>query len=281
MRHFKTVAIVGVGLIGGSIGLTLRQRGLADAVVGVGRRSASLRTARRVGAVTTTTVDLAKGVAGAELIVVCTPVQRIVDTVREAARHCPEGALITDTGSTKRAIVESLDGQLPRGCRFLGGHPLAGSEKTGAVHAVADLFEGRIAVLTPTKNTHAEDFDTLESFWSALGSVVIQMSPEEHDRALAVTSHVPHLAATALAATLPENWFRLTGMGALDTTRIASGDADIWTHIFLQNRDNVLAALGKVEHELSALRSAIETGDEENLRNLLAVAKKNRDALGS
>jgi prephenate dehydrogenase len=281
MRHFRTVAIVGVGLVGGSIGLTLRERRIADVVVGIGRRTASLRTARRVGAVTTTTVDLAKGVAEAELTVICTPVQRIVDRVREAARHCPEAALITDAGSTKRAIVEALDGQLPRGCRFLGSHPLAGGEKTGAVHARADLFEGRIVVLTPTKNTHAEDFDTLESFWSALGSVVIQMSPEEHDRALGVTSHVPHLTAAALAATLPENWFRLAGLGALDTTRIASGDPEIWTHIFLQNRDNVLASLGRYERELSALRAAIETGDEENLRNLLAVAKKNRDALGS
>lgn len=281
MRHFKTVAIVGVGLIGGSIGLTLRQRGIADVVVGIGRRSASLRTARRVGAVTTTTVDLAKGVAEAELTVVCTPVQEIVANVREAARHCPEAALITDAGSTKCAIVGALDGQLPRGCRFLGGHPLAGSEKTGAVHASADLFEGRVVVLTPTKNTHAEDFDMLEAFWSALGSVVIQMPPEEHDRALAVTSHVPHLAAAALAATLPENWFRLSGLGALDTTRIASGDPGIWTHIFFQNRDNVLAALKKYENELSALRAAVETGNEENLRNLLAVAKKNRDALGS
>jgi prephenate dehydrogenase len=107
------------------------------------------------------------------------------------------------------------------------------------------------------------------------------MSPEEHDRALAVTSHVPHLAAAALAATLPESWFRLAGLGALDTTRIASGDPEIWTHIFLQNRDNVLTALGKCERELSALRAAIEKGDEEKLKNLLAVAKKNRDALGS
>jgi prephenate dehydrogenase len=281
MWHCKTVAIVGVGLIGGSIGMALRQRGLADVVVGIGRRSAALRTARRVGAVTTTTVDLAKGVANADLIVVCTPVHRIVDRVRQAAMHCPEGALITDAGSTKQAIVEALDGALPRGCRFLGSHPLAGSEKSGPVHAHADLFEGRIVVLTPTKNTHAEDYDRLEAFWSALGSVVIQMSPEEHDRALAVTSHVPHLAAAAVAASLPENWFRLAGAGALDTTRIASGDPELWTHIFLQNRDNVLAGLSRCEHELAALRAAIENRDEERLRNLLAVAKKNRDALGS
>ena len=151
MKHFKSVAIVGVGLIGGSIGLALRQRGIADEVIGIGRRPASLRTARRIGAVTTTTVDLAKGVARAELVVVCTPVGQIVDDVRRAVKTCPAGTLFTDAGSTKETIVAALDGNLPNECRFLGSHPLAGSEKTGAIHARADLFEGRIAILTPTK----------------------------------------------------------------------------------------------------------------------------------
>jgi len=281
MKHFKSVAIVGVGLIGGSIGLALRQRGLADTVIGIGRRQATLRTARRVGAVSNTTVDLAKGVADAELIVVCTPVGRIVEDVRRAAEHCREGTLITDAGSTKHTIVEALDNQLPRGCRFLGSHPLAGGEKTGPAHAKADLFEGRIALLTPTRNTRAEDFDTLEGFWSALGSVVVQMPPDEHDRALALTSHLPHLAAAALAALLPERYFRLTGTGVLDTTRIAAGDPVLWSQVFLHNRQNVLAALGQLDKGLAALRAAIEANDAATLEQLLALAKKTRDALGS
>ncbi len=281
MRRFKTVAIVGVGLIGGSIGLALRHRGIVDSVVGIGRRQASLRTARRLGAVTSTTVDLAKGVVDAELILICTPVGRIVDDVRRAAQHCPEGSLITDAGSAKGAIVASLDGGLGRGCRFLGSHPLAGSEKAGPAHARADLFEGRIVVLTPTKNTHAEDFDTLESFWSALGSVVIQMPAEDHDRALAITSHLPHLASAAMAAVLPENCFRLTGTGVLDVTRIASGDPELWAQIALQNRENILTSMDKFQGQFSALRAAVEARDVDTLRNLLAVAKKNRDAMGS
>ena len=154
------------------------------------------------GAITHTTIDLAKGVAQADLVIVCTPVGQIAEHVHEAARHCPEGTLITDAGSTKQQIVAALDDQLPRGCRFLGGHPIAGSEKTGANYAKADLFDGRVAVLTPTKNTRAEDYDLLEEFWQSLGSVVVQMSPEEHDRALAVTSHLPHMAAAALANTI-------------------------------------------------------------------------------
>jgi len=281
MRRFKTVAVVGVGLIGGSIGLALRQRGLAERVIGIGRRQTTLRTARRVGAVTNTTVELPKGVAEAELVVVCTPVGRIVEHVRQVAQSCPEGTLITDAGSTKEAIVAALDGTLPRNCRFLGGHPLAGSERGGPGNASADLFEGRVAILTPTKNTRAEDFDTLEQFWSDLGSVVIQMPPAEHDRALALTSHLPHALSAALAACLPETYFRLAGTGFLDTTRLASGDPELWRQIFSANRANVLAALDKFMERLAAIAGAIRQGDDKALEDMLAAAKRNRDALGS
>jgi prephenate dehydrogenase len=281
MKRLGTVAIVGVGLIGGSIGLALRQRGLAERVIGIGRRQVSLRVARRVGAVTNTTIDLDKGVAEAELVVVCTPVGRIVEHVRQAAEHCPEGTLLTDAGSTKRSIVTALDVGLPRGCRFLGSHPLAGSEKTGAGHASAELFDGRVAIVTPTRNTRAEDFDLIEEFWKALGSVVIQMSAEEHDRALALTSHLPHAAAAALAATVPEKLFRLAGTGMLDATRLAAGDPQLWKEILLLNRDNVLEALQQYGAKLAALHAAIRDGNEGELEKLLAAAKKTRDALGS
>jgi prephenate dehydrogenase len=281
VKPLKTVTIVGVGLVGGSIGLALRERKLAESVIGVGRRQTSLRTARRVGAVTNTTIDLTKGVVDADLIVVCSPVGRVVEHVRLAAQHCPEGALITDAGSTKQTIVAALDGTLPRGCRFLGSHPLAGSEKSGASYAQADLFEGRVAVLTPTVNTRAEDFDLLEGFWSSLGSVVIQMPPAEHDRALAVTSHLPHAVSAALAATLPEQLFRLSGTGFQDVARLASGSPDLWKQIFSQNRDNVLAAMDRFEEQLGRLRKAIESGDEKAVENFLTLGKKVRDALGS
>ncbi len=281
MRHFKTVAIVGVGLIGGSVGLALRQRGMADRVIGIGRRQATLRTARRVGAVTNTTIELAKGVAEAELVVVCTPVGQIVDYVRQVAENCPHGTLITDAGSTKQAVVDALDGKLPRECRFLGSHPLAGSEKSGCAFASGDLFEGRVAIITPTLNTCAEDFDQLEQFWSDLGSVVIQMPPADHDRALALTSHLPHAVSAALASLLPEQLFRLTSSGFHDTTRLASGDAELWKQIFLMNRANVLAAMDQFARRLHDLRTALEQSDDSALQTLLTSAKKNRDALGS
>lgn len=281
MKTWDTVAIVGVGLIGGSLGLALRRRKLAKNVIGIGRRQASLRVARQIGAVDHTTIDLGKGVAGAELIVVCTPVGRIVDAVWQAASHCPRRTLITDAGSVKQAIIASLDTELPRECRFLGSHPLAGSEKTGAGHASADLFDGRIAILTPTKRTRAEDFDLLEEFWQSLGSVVVRMTPEEHDEALAMTSHLPHAAAAMLAAAVPERFFRFSGTGLLDTTRIAAGDPELWRQIIALNRDNVLNALEQYGAKLSLLHAAVRDRNEDELLHLLTLAKKNRDALGS
>jgi prephenate dehydrogenase len=281
MKRLGCVAIVGVGLIGGSIGLALRQRNLADKVIGIGRRQETLRVARRVGAVTNTSIDLPKGVADAELVIVCTPVGRIVDHVRQVAANCREGALITDAGSAKRAIVDALDDGLPRGCRFLGGHPLAGSEKAGPSHADANLFEGRIAIVTPTRNTRAEDFDLLEQFWSSLGSMVVQMTAEEHDQTLALTSHLPHAVAAVLATMVPESLFRLAGSGFLDSTRIAAGEPEMWLQIFLQNRGNLLSALEAYETKLKAFANALRQGDEGEMEKLLTIAKTNRDALGS
>ena len=277
----RAVAIIGVGLIGGSIGLALRQRGLAEQVVGVGRRRESLEVARQVGAITHATTNLAEGVAHAELVVVCTPVGRIAEDILAAAEHCPPGTLLTDAGSTKETIVETLAGRLPRDCRFLGSHPVAGSEKTGPGHARANLFEGRVTILTPTEQTTAADLGRLTEFWSSLGSTVLRMSPVEHDLALAVTSHLPHLAASALAATVPEKLYPLCGSGVFDTTRVAAGDPSLWRQIFTANRGNLLAALGHYQEQLAAFRLALEQGDETAVEHLLTLAKKNRDALGS
>ncbi len=281
MKQWDTIAIVGVGLIGGSIGLALRKRKLAKNVVGIGRRQTSLRMAHRIGAVTHTTIDLNKGVAEAELIVVCTPVGHIIEHVRQVAQHCPERVLITDAGSTKQTIVAALDDGLGHGCRFLGSHPLAGSERTGAGHATANLFEGRMAILTPTKNTRAEDFDVLEQFWQLLGSVVVQMSPEEHDEAIAITSHLPHVAAAALASTLPEKYFRLAGTGMLDMTRLAAGDPELWRQILEMNRTNILTRLEKYGAQLAALHGLLCDSKQDDIGRFLTHAKKNRDALGS
>lgn len=281
MKPLKNVAIVGVGLIGGSIGLALRERNLAETVVGIGRRQGSLRIARRAGAVTSTTIDIAKGVAEAELVILCSPVGLIVEHARMAARHAPEGTLITDAGSTKKAVVEAIEADLPRGCRFLGGHPLAGSEKSGPSYAQAGLFEGRIAILTPTVNTHAHDYDLLEALWQALGAVVVKMSPDEHDQTLAMISHLPHVAASILAATMPEPYLRLGSTGLRDTTRLAAGSPELWRQIMATNRENILNALEKFGHKLADFHAALRDGKFDRVEQLLTEGKKKRDALGS
>ena len=281
MKHWDTVAIVGVGLIGGSIGLALRDRKLAGRVVGVGRRPAGLAKAKAAGAVDHATQDLAKGVQDAELVVVCTPVESIAQYVREAASACPPGTLLTDAGSTKSSIVRQLNGTLPRAVAFVGSHPLAGSEKSGCDHARANLFDGRVVVVTPTRKTSEENLQRTADFWSALGASVMIMSPVAHDRALAATSHLPHVIAAALARLTPEEDLPLTAGGWRDCTRIAGGDAELWSQILSDNRDNVLKAIGRFERSLAGFRAAIEREDAGRLHQLLKEAKQRRDALGS
>jgi prephenate dehydrogenase len=158
---------------------------------------------------------------------------------------------------------------------------LAGSERAGPSHADANLFEGRVAIITPTRNTRAEDFDLLEQFWSDLGSMVVQMPADEHDRTLALISHLPHAVAAVLATMVPETLFRLAGSGFLDTTRIAAGEPELWLQIFSQNRDNLLSALETYQSNLEAFASALRQCDDSQLAKILTTAKTNRDALGS
>ncbi len=266
--RFDTIAIVGVGLIGGSIGLAVRQRQIARRVIGVGRRAASLGQARRRGAIDCGTTRLASGVADAELTIFCTPVHLIAEQAREAATHCPADAVLSDAGSTKRRIVERLDGAMPRGVRFVGAHPLAGSENRGVSEARADLFVGRVCVVTPTERTGAREAETVSGFWRSLGSRVLTMSPEAHDQALAHTSHLPHLAAAALAVALPEKYHEVVATGFRDTTRIAASDPELWTAIFIENAGPLLDALASYEGTLHKFRRALESRDARKLLQL-------------
>lgn len=285
MKTLETVAIVGVGLLGGSIGLALKERRLAQRIVGVGRRESRLREAQNCGAIDEFTTDLKLGVTGAGLVVVCTPVEQIVDHVLEVAAACPADALITDVGSTKEQVVSALDQRLNRhrrtGPRFVGSHPLAGSEKTGVVHARADLFVGRTVVVTPTRSTRREDLEAVQEIWQGLGASIMQLSPRQHDEALATTSHLPHLVATVLAASTPERLLELVASGWGDTTRIAAGDPELWRQILEDNRAHVLKALDKFEKVLDSFREALEREDGRKVRRLLEQGKRKRDAVGS
>lgn len=274
-----TLAIIGVGLIGGSIGLAAKRRAAADRVIGVGRQQSSLDRALALGAIDEAELDIAAAVARSQMAIFCTPVERIADQVLQAALHCAQGTILTDAGSVKSKIVGAVEGNLPPGIQFVGSHPLAGSEKRGPEHADADLFQGRLTIVTCTPKTDPAAVDTVSAFWQALGSCVKILSPEEHDHALAMTSHLPHLLASALAGILPAELHDLTATGFRDTTRIAAGDPSIWTGIFQQNSDAVLEALATLQTRLKEYERILKENDSKELDRLLAEAKKNRDGL--
>lgn len=286
MAEYDTVAIVGVGLIGGSIGLALRERKLARNIVGIGRRQNSLDAARKVGAIDHGLTNLAAGVSQAQLIIICTPVDTIAERAIQTAAACPPSALITDAGSTKETIVSAVDVALAgrrSGPRFVGSHPLAGDHRTGPEHARADLFDGHTVIVTPTHVTRAAAVTEVSGFWQSLGANVSTMTPAAHDVALAMTSHLPHLAASALAVATPRNLLFLAASGWRDTTRVAGGDPKLWQPIFATNRQHVIEALDRLTQLLSNIREALETGDSESLAALLETAakvKRDRDALG-
>ncbi|MBX9623187.1 MAG: prephenate dehydrogenase/arogenate dehydrogenase family protein [Gemmataceae bacterium] len=277
---FGQITIVGVGLIGGSVGLAAKARGVAKRVVGIGRDRVCLHRAVLRGAIDVFNVDFERGIADADLIVVCTPVDQIAAVIREAAFRCGAGTVFTDGGSTKKGIAEAV-GKLPPGVHFVPAHPLAGSERNGVENARADLFDGRLTILTPTDGTDPAAVERVEAFWRALGSRVVRMSADEHDRVLATTSHLPHAVAAGVAGVTPPEWLTLSAGGFRDVTRIAGGDPWLWAAIFEANRDAVLAALDRFTDRLAEFRRLLENGDRDGLVDWLADAKRVRDALGT
>ena len=273
----RVLTIVGVGLLGGSIGLAAKRRGVADCVRGLGRSRETLDEAKALGAIDEAHLDPAAALGGSDLVVLCTPVDRIAAQVSEYAPLCGPNGVLTDVGSTKAQIVDEIE-RLGGAFRFVGSHPLAGSEKRGVRHADANLFVGRTTIVTPSR-TDPTALDVVTRFWQSLGSTVHQMSPQAHDDALARTSHLPHLIASALAGIVPAELAPLTATGFRDTTRIAAGDPGLWSAIFTQNQAAVLTALDAFRARLDEFRTALDAGDAAGLDRLLLEGKNFRDAL--
>jgi prephenate dehydrogenase len=279
--HWPTVAIVGVGLIGGSIGRGLQARKLAARVIGVGRSRASLEAARRTGAVTETALDPA-AVAEADLVVVTTGVKSIPGLLEAIDRSIRPGTLLTDAGSTKASIVAAWEKRRKsRRGRFVGSHPLAGSHRRGPEAADGELFTGRVAVVTPAAATPTADVEAIGEFWSALGATVFVMSPREHDRIVAATSHAPNVMAAAIAAATSPAALPFTAGGWRAPTRIAAGDAELWADILLDNAGPLGTALGRIATAAERILAAVVAGDRRRLVTRLSRAKDARDALGS
>jgi prephenate dehydrogenase len=274
----STLSIVGVGLIGASVALAARRAGAVRRVVGTDRSPAALDYARQASLLEPVP-DLACAAAEGDLVVFCTPVNVIAAQVCEAAGHCRPGTLLTDVGSTKGNVVRDVDGHLPAGVTFVGSHPIAGSEKSGPEHARADLFDGKLVAVTPVRSEDGAAVARVVDFWQALGARVEVMNAQKHDQALALTSHLPHLVASALAGVLPPEWLRFTGTGFRDTTRVASGSPALWTAIFRSNRAALVEAVEQFAEQLGRFRAALDADNDALLTALLQQGKYTRDSL--
>jgi len=278
----RRLAIIGVGLIGGSFALALRRAGQVAHIVGAGRSRANMERALSLGAIDAVAGSAAEAVDGADAVLVAVPVGAMPAVFREIAPHLAADCLVTDAGSTKQDVVAAaragLGGKL---ARFVPGHPIAGAEHSGVAAAKAELFQGRNVVLTPLPENAPADVARLAALWRACGAEVAEMSAEAHDRIFAAVSHLPHLAAFALVDDLAgraeaESYFRYAGSGFRDFTRIAGSHPEMWRDIALANREALLTELDAYVDELSLLRDLVARGDGEALEALFKRASAAR-----
>ena len=276
----KKVVIIGMGLIGGSIGKAILKKGLADEVVGVCRRESSLERAVKEKSLTKGFVNsYDQAVEGADLIIIATPVHTVKEVFDGLSEVLSSSEiLVTDAGSTKKEIVDYAD-KYKDNFSFLGAHPLAGSEKTGVEYSTSDLFENSLCVITPGEHSSSENIEKLSAFWQSLGAEVDIIAPELHDEILAFTSHLPHIAAYALCGTVDDKFFKYVSTGFKDTTRIASSDALLWSDIFMSNKENVLKSIEKYKAILTNIEAAIRDDKIEVLKEQLNSIKNKRDEI--
>lgn len=277
---FKRIAIVGVGLIGGSIGIAARKKRLAGEVVGVGRRRSSIRKAMGVGAIDRGGLDLKKGVKDADLVIIATPVDKVMAKIREVASLVRTGTIIIDVNSTKEEVVRYADSIMPEGIYFVGTHPIAGLEQSGVLNASPSLFKDNICIITPTRYTKKEALDKIKRFWERLGAKIELFHPATHDRVVANISHLPHLLSFCLCDTVSSKDVKMAGTGFKDTTRIVKSNPCMWSDIFFQNRQNLLRSVENFEKNLSRLKADIRTKKRKDLLKKLNQAKKKRDSIG-
>jgi len=281
----KKLAIIGLGLMGGSLGLAAKRRRLARQVHGYARRLANRRQAVVHRAVDAAWAQPEDAVRDADMVVLCLPVLEIPRFLRKCRPFLKPGCIVTDVGSTKAEVVRECRKILAgTGAVFVGSHPIAGSEQSGISAAEATLYDGAVTVVTPVKGTAAEKkaAATVEKLWKGVGSRVIRMTPAEHDRLIARTSHLPHLVAAMLVellGRLPGQAEALCGPGFRDATRIAAGSEDIWHDIVKTNRASVGQALDGLAGALARVRKLVRRGDFEGLRRFLATSRGTRRAL--
>jgi len=279
----RRLAIVGVGLLGGSVARAARAHGVAGEIVGIGRDGARLAAALRDGALDHATTDLPGGVAGADLVILGATVAANPVLLERVWAAAGDGAIVTDVGSTKRSIVRAAERlAATRPLAFVGSHPMAGSERSGYAASRADLFDGALVVVTPTDATEPRAVKGVTAFWEGLGARVTALDPDSHDRGVAAISHLPHLVAYALMAAIARDGadaLPLAARGFRDTTRIAASDPAMWAEIFVDNRDALLARTGEFRRALDELERLVRGADRAAIETLLSRIKVAREGL--
>jgi len=274
---------VGVGLLGGSIALALKAGGLCGKVVGVSRSRASIEDGLAIGAIDEARDDVSEAAAAADLVIVCTPVGSVAGIVAEMESRIDDDCIITDVGSTKLGIIQGVEQLARAGARFVGSHPMAGSEQKGARHASADLFDGASVFVTPAAVSDPDAVETVEEMWERFGGKVITLDPRTHDRIVARTSRLPHIVASLLVANLrviDGDKGDLMGPGFHDTTRIASSDPEMWAEICLSNQEEIREAISDLRADLDEFEMYLDEGEYEKVFDFFKSIKLMRDSLG-
>ncbi|MCC7203082.1 MAG: prephenate dehydrogenase/arogenate dehydrogenase family protein [Nitrospirae bacterium] len=284
LPHFRRMVIIGVGLIGGSLALACREKGIVSEVIGVGRSEQNLKDAVALKAIDSYTFRVEDAVKGADIVILATPVRSLIRLSREIAPHLSPGAIVTDAGSVKGPLTE-IENILPLGTHFVAGHPIAGKEKSGVKAAFPQLFQDAKCILTPTAKTDPDAVNTVQAMWEAAGARVQRMDPWQHDRIFAAVSHLPHVVAFALVNTLLDLEKESAGIisysagGFRDFTRIAASHPEMWRDICLMNRENVLEMLDRYEKSIARLKSMIRNDDADGLHSEFERARQVREKL--
>jgi len=276
---FRRVAIIGVGLIGGSISLAMKKHRLVREIVGISRRHSSLMYAFKNKIIDRYATNVQKAVQNCDLVIMAVPVKTMIDLLPAIGKHVKRGTIITDVGSTKATIVEAAHKYLPQHSFFVGSHPIAGSEKKGAMFANAQLFENSLCVMTPTDKTNRNAKDRVKNLWNKLGAEVKFLPPDEHDKILSYVSHVPHVLAYGLIEAVPPEYLEYVSGGLRDMTRIASSDPYVWSEICMENSKNIAQSLDKFIKVLSSYRKSIVSKDQKNLTEDFKNSKNKRDGI--
>jgi len=279
LKDLRQITVLGLGLLGGSIGLAVLRCFPGVKVVGYTHRPRTRAKARQLGVATEIVDDIERSVSAADLVILATPISTFEEYFSQIAGALPSGCIVTDVGSTKVWPHRWAAKILPRNVHYVGSHPVAGSEQRGVEFARDDLFDRAICILTTTKGTNHKAVQTLRKFWTSLGCCVKLMRPAKHDKIFANVSHLPHVTAAALINTNNSEELKFAGKGFIDTSRIASGPANIWTDVLLTNASNVTRDIDKIIEELSKLKKAIKSQDRKQIENLLGAARNKRAAL--